>query len=131
MYLVHDDPRGELAVGIGGDGVVFAQRGVAVEVPDHIAGERPGPWQLHVAEDGTPLLPNPDDGRAWQQDPGGSGVWAVRDLGSGLLAFERVTDDVDEHGDPVVVPLWRPANDAEVAAVTGAPAGRTDEDGEG
>lgn len=109
MYLVHNDPRGELAVGIGGDGVVFAARGVAVEVPDHVAGERPGDWQLHVAGDGTPLQPTLDDGRAWQQDPGGSGVWAVRHLGSGLLAFEQ-------HVEGAVEFVWRPATDDEIAA---------------
>ena len=132
MYLVHDDPRGELAVGTGGDGVVFAQRGVAVEVPDHVAGERPGEWTPHVAGDGTPLPPTQDDGRAWMQHLP-SGVWLVRDLGTGLLAFEspRYGDDgqvlVDELGIPQVDYVWRPATDAEVAAAAAA----GDEHGEG
>lgn len=110
MYLVHNDPRGELAVGTGGDGVVFAARGVAVEVPDHVAGERPSAWARHVAGDGTALRPQFDDGRAWMQDD--DGVWLVRNLGSGLLAFEQYLDGDVEF-------IWRSATDDEVAAAHG------------
>lgn len=101
MYVIHDDGHDVIVVPMADAPPLELPRGVAVDVPDDVAGREPF-WRRAT----------PGDDLAWFPtrivEEAGAHVVEVLDPGAGLLAQ---------------VPLFRPATDAEIDAARAAEEG--------